>query len=254
MTHFNEIKSAVRELFYVFRRIDPNYLSAISKSVDAVLGKDNFNLEEIVHGGRIFTSFEDLKTTLIRQLEEEVNLVVDIGEHHSLVDNKDHIDWYREKKASEKIKFNFWNRYRKYLINAKGWAENTVDDIDTTTDDIIEKLEDPTISNRPFDRRGLVVGYVQSGKTANFMGVINKAIDSGYRVIVVLAGIHNNLRYQTQERIDEEVIGRDSSPKATEIEKQMGMGVTTLPNSPYHPVTTFTIRDEKGDFNKKFAK
>lgn len=254
MTHFNEIKSAVRELFYVFRKINPDYISAINQSVNAVLGEGNFKIEDIVHGGKIFTSFEELKSVLIKQLEEEVNLVVDIGEHHSLVDNKDHIDWYREKKASENIKFNFWNRYRKYLINAKGWAENTVDDIDTTTDDIIEKLEDPTISNRSFDRRGLVVGYVQSGKTANFMGVINKAIDSGYRVIVVLAGIHNNLRYQTQERIDEEVIGRDSSPKATEMEKQMGMGVTTLPNSPYYPVTTFTIRDEKGDFNKKFAK
>ena len=50
----------------------------------------------------------------------------------------------------------------------------------------------------------MVVGYVQSGKTANYIGLINKALDAGYKYIIVLAGIHNNLRSQTQSRIDEE--------------------------------------------------
>ena len=61
----------------------------------------------------------------------------------------------------------------------------------------------------PWDRRGMVVGHVQSGKTANYTGLICKAADAGYKLIVVIAGVHNNLRSQTQRRIDEGFVGRD---------------------------------------------
>ena len=76
---------------------------------------------------------------------------------------------------------------------------------------ILGLLQDPT-SDGVWNRRGLVIGHVQSGKTANYMGVIAKAADAGYRFIIVIAGIHNNLRKQTQERIDEGFIGRSSDP------------------------------------------
>ena len=244
MTHFNEIKSAVRDLFNVFRNLAPDYIAAINMATDAVLIKE-ITVESIIPGERVFTDIAGLRELLIRELEEEVNQIVIPGSHSSLVDVKGHIDWYREKKAADNISFLFWNRYRKYLTHIKGWADNTVNSIDIATDEIIEYLEDPTVLNRPFDRRGLVVGYVQSGKTANFMGLVNKAIDSDYRVIIILAGIHNNLRSQTQERIDEEVIGRDTDETADKL-----IGVTTLPGTQYYPVTTFTSR--KADFNKRF--
>ncbi|MDF2789105.1 MAG: endonuclease [Neobacillus sp.] len=62
-------------------------------------------------------------------------------------------------------------------------------------------------SMEPFDKRGIVLGFVQSGKTANFTGLINKAYDVGYKLIIVLSGIHNDLRAQTQIRLNQEVIG-----------------------------------------------
>ena len=68
----------------------------------------------------------------------------------------------------------------------------------------MELLEDPN-RDGPWDVRGLVVGGVQAGKTSNFIGLINKAYDAGYKCVIVLSGLHNNLRKQTQERIDQGV-------------------------------------------------
>ena len=71
-------------------------------------------------------------------------------------------------------------------------------------------LADP--ARKKFDFKGMVVGYVQSGKTANFTGLIAKAADAGYRLIVVFSGIHNNLREQTQVRLDKELTGVQDFP------------------------------------------
>lgn len=103
----------------------------------------------------------------------------------------------------------FWTRYREYLTKVKNWPIEAVQAIDTTTNEIMSSLGNP-LSSESFDKRGLVLGYVQSGKTANFTGLINKAYDVGYKLIIVLSGIHNDLRAQTQIRLDEEVIGRRS--------------------------------------------
>ena len=70
-------------------------------------------------------------------------------------------------------------------------------------------LDDPK-RDGSWDRRGLVVGEVQSGKTANYTGLICKAADAGYKLIIVLAGMFNDLRAQTQQRLDEGFIGYDS--------------------------------------------
>ena len=71
-----------------------------------------------------------------------------------------------------------------------------------TTDKILGFLENPKREGA-WDVRGLVVGSVQSGKTSNFIGLINKAVDAGYKGIIILSGLHNNLRKQTQDRIDD---------------------------------------------------
>ncbi|MCY4187678.1 MAG: hypothetical protein OXD30_04265, partial [Bryobacterales bacterium] len=78
------------------------------------------------------------------------------------------------------------------------------------TDRILALLENPAKAGQ-WDRRGMVMGHVQSGKTANYTGLVCKAADAGYKVIVIIAGIHNNLRNQTQRRIDEGFIGRAST-------------------------------------------
>ena len=108
---------------------------------------------------------------------------------------------------------------------------------------IVGHLQDPT-SEGDWDRRGLVIGHVQSGKTANYMGVIARAADTGYKFIIVIAGIHNNLRKQTQERIDEGFVGRSSEPG-----NRVDVGVGINRDYPY-PAALTNIHH---DFNKNTA-
>ncbi|MFF0135872.1 Z1 domain-containing protein [Streptomyces sp. NPDC005227] len=102
----------------------------------------------------------------------------------------------------------YWPAYRAYL-ESKRWEPDAVAGLDVATDTVVERLADPT-QGLPYQSKGLVVGYVQSGKTANFAGVIAKAVDAGYRLVIVLGGTLNMLRAQTQRRIDMELVGREN--------------------------------------------
>lgn len=129
----------------------------------------------------------------------------------------------------------YWTRYRQYLTKMKDWPMESVQAIDETTNEVLKSLGNPKESI-PFDKRGLVLGFVQSGKTANFTGLINKAYDVGYKLIIVLSGIHNDLRTQTQIRLNEEVIGTD--------EKGSPIGVAKIyENDPYHIISSWTTID-----------
>ncbi|MET8310918.1 Z1 domain-containing protein [Micromonospora sp. NPDC005173] len=100
----------------------------------------------------------------------------------------------------------YWPRLREWLLLEKGRSESTIDALDTSTDKILSMLEDPRPSGPSgFQVRGLVIGYVQSGKTANFSALIAKAYDAGYRIVIVLSGLHNSLRRQTQLRLEDEL-------------------------------------------------
>ena len=112
--------------------------------------------------------------------------------------------WYTEERRRES---NFyWTSYSDYLMDQKGWLPDSIADLNTATTRVVERLSDPYA---PVARqaKGLVVGYVQSGKTANFTGVIAKAIDAGYRLIIVMTGTIDLLREQTQRRLDMELVG-----------------------------------------------
>lgn len=114
--------------------------------------------------------------------------------------------WLPARRAS--VDEYYWRRYRSYLQQG-GFPPKILGTMDKDTDRITGLLEDPLKTGR-WKRRGLVVGHVQSGKTANYIGVISKAADHGYKFIVLLAGTQNNLRRQTQERLEEGFIGIDS--------------------------------------------
>jgi len=103
----------------------------------------------------------------------------------------------------------YWPAYRKLLVEGKKWPEEAVSSLDVASDQVVERLADPTRAEA-YQSKGLVVGYVQSGKTANFTAVIAKAIDAGYRLVIVLGGTLNLLRAQTQRRIDMELVGREN--------------------------------------------
>lgn len=114
--------------------------------------------------------------------------------------------WYDEQRRE--INVFYWRSYERYLLYPKQWDSKNVAVLDSTSTEVVSDLRDPLDSDAR-STRGLVVGYVQSGKTANFTGVIAKAIDAGYRLVIVLAGLQNSLRNQTQRRIDKELVGRE---------------------------------------------
>jgi hypothetical protein len=123
-----------------------------------------------------------------------------------VVISKKFVPWYTP--DSPQGKSWYWPAYRDVLIR-KGWPAEAISSLDIASNQVVERLADPT---RPeaYQAKGLVVGYVQSGKTANFTGVIAKAIDAGYRLVIVLGGTLNILRAQTQRRIDMELVGREN--------------------------------------------
>ena len=101
-----------------------------------------------------------------------------------------------------------WKRYRDVLVRKEMDEELVIDVIDNTTTQILCEMANPN-KLEDFQTYGLVLGYVQSGKTANYSGLIAKAVDAGYDLIIILAGLHNNLRLQTQHRLDRELTGVD---------------------------------------------
>jgi len=135
--------------------------------------------------------------------EIETRLVVTVGRPTTLTDEQGHVPWYFGQRKEGR---RFFRRYADFLRQDQQWAPAAIEAIDTATDLVMEQLEDPEREGQ-WDRRGLVVGHVQSGKTANYAGLANKAADAGYKLIIVLAGMHNVLRQQTQRRLDRDVLG-----------------------------------------------
>jgi hypothetical protein len=112
-------------------------------------------------------------------------------------------EWYAGPTSSDR----YWPKLRAYLSSVLKRDDETVRSIDRTSSEIVSLFANP--SQAQFRGRGLVVGYVQSGKTANMTAVIAKAADAGYRFVIVLAGLTNSLRYQTQTRLAKDLFNRD---------------------------------------------
>lgn len=100
-----------------------------------------------------------------------------------------------------------WNAYRTHL-KQKGWGEDAINSIDRASTKITNELLCPN-GSREAQFQGLVLGYVQSGKTASMAATIAKAADSGYRMVIVLAGMTNVLRQQTQIRLLSDVVNHN---------------------------------------------
>jgi Z1 domain len=179
---------------------------------------------------------------LVAQLMHEANVYV--PDATLMDDPADHIEWLPSRRGS--IEWRFWSRYKEFLEQGRNLPEPVVSSLDKLTDDILGKLEQPE-RNPPWDCRGMVVGSVQSGKTANYCGLICKAMDAGYRLIVVLAGMHNNLRSQTQYRLDEGVLGRDSQKDRQLDQASSLIGVGKLFGQ-LLAVHTLTSSLDDGDF------
>ena len=198
-------------------------------------------------------SNEDLdEEWLFRRLESIHS--VRIGTADILDDVMDHIEWFNPSTGEglkRRIDWHFWIHYSDYLTLAKGWPKRLIQSIDQLSNQIFSRLEDPERTG-PWDRRGMVMGSVQSGKTANYTALITKATDAGYKLVIVLAGVHDSLRSQTQMRLNEEFLGYDMDKvqKLTGGEKKIG--VRTMFQE-HNPVYTLTSSNQKGDFSKSVA-
>lgn len=138
----------------------------------------------------------------------------------------------------------YWKRYKNFLLRDKKWSGAAVRSIEKDTEAILDLMANPQ-QESGFERRGLVVASVQSGKTANYTGLICRAADVGYRIIIVMAGVYNDLRNQTQARLEEGFTGFDIV--GGQSIKQVGVGKT---DSSRRPVS---CTSREADFNKSRA-
>ena len=135
----------------------------------------------------------------------------------------------------------YWERYQTYLLVKKGMQLEHVRSLDSITSAIVDHLENPNKAGQ-WTRRGMVVGQVQSGKTANYIGVVCKAADCGYRLIVIMAGTLNALRNQTQYRVDEGFIGKATAGKNKG--EKIGVGLDQTEAALHIPThLTTSVRD-----------
>ncbi len=184
----------------------------------------------------------------------EMNFATLIGNATSLhtEDRDDHPEapWVSQRAAREELTWAFWSRYRIHLLN-EGRPEPVVSRLDQTTTEILDSMMPPD-TDGAWDQRGLVVGHIQSGKTANYIGLICKAVDAGYKVVIVLAGMHNSLRTQTQIRLEEGFLGYRTIDE--DINSRESTGVGLLPIQILQIADTITTRGEHGDFRTAVAR
>lgn len=140
---------------------------------------------------------------VIKKLQSALDVAMDTG----VVIEKEYEPWLNARK--DQINFYYWNRYALYLEQDMMRSSGIIASIDKVSDKIVDLAGDPTAKG-VLHRRGLIIGDVQSGKTANYIAIMNKAADVGYKVIILLTGTVESLRRQTQERVDEGFIGRSS--------------------------------------------
>ena len=182
------------------------------------------------------------REVVIDELVRRFSMVM--GRDGTLRNDDDHVAWLDAERTRD---WRLWQRYREY--QERGLPMAAVEALHVSTSSILGMLEDPRREGA-WDRRGLVVGHVQSGKTASYTGLVCKAADAGYKIIIVLAGLHNNLRSQTQVRLDEGFLGFETAPTGADMPL---VGVGLIDNDPAIRPNFATNRTERGDFSTRVA-
>lgn len=187
---------------------------------------------------------DDTFANLLAQLQEMITVEMNF-DGGVITGEKDYHHWLSADKAN--IEWNFWNAYKRYLEEEKHWPSQVVQSLDEAGDAIVDLAGDPR-QEEGFLRKGLVIGDVQSGKTATYTAVLNKAVDAGYKVCIVLAGMQEDLRRQTQSRLDAEFVGYRSSEASCNSaqgyrREKIGVGFKKASSKYYAVQNTSTIRD-----------
>jgi Z1 domain len=216
----------------------------IENSVLVSLPHDKAPQEQQIHDlasrlRNVFPVSDDEFAEIVRRLHAKLAIIMDTG--IALV-GEDHAPWLSARKPT--IDPYFADRFSKYL-HKRGLPPRVLSTMDRVTDEILDLLGDPERSGA-WARRGLVVGDVQSGKTATYTSICCKAGDAGYRLIILLTGTLESLRRQTQERLDEGFVGLDSSGELSQIRKSRAVGVGLV--DARKSAGVFTSRDR--DFSR----
>ena len=199
---------------------------------------------------RMGIPISESRELLIRKVEELFTIRQD--EWKSIVKEDENNPWLSDKRAKINFSNGFWGNYQQYLEEEKNFAPDVIKKLDRLTDSILDNLFDPT-EKISINKKGLVVGQVQSGKTANYTGLICKAADAGFGLIIVMAGIHNNLRSQTQLRIDESFLGFDTQHTRAFNQQSIKIGVGKPGFGKTNVAHSLTSSLEKGDFTQGAA-
>lgn len=185
---------------------------------------------------------------LAKDLETRFNVWV--GQETVLQDVRGHEAWLPDRRSQ--IPWRFWKRYERYMEEDEGWPPQAVTRLGQLTDSILEKLEAPDRTG-PWDRRGMVVGNVQSGKTSNYIALICKAVDAGYKLVIILAGMHKNLRSQTQLRVDQGFLGFDTQRNRAFDQNNLRIGAGALAGAEFLLAHSLTSSADGGDFSSNVA-
>jgi len=182
----------------------------------------------------VFPVDAEVKQAILRQVLARRLVRMDTG--YALAE--DHTPWVNARRPD--IDPFYWTRFK--LMLQKEWAPNVVTAMDRTTDDILDLMGNPS-NQDTWKRRGLVLGDVQSGKTATYSSLICKAADAGYGFVVLLTGTIENLRRQTQERLDTGFVGFDSSELLKRNGRSLRVGVGLLDGRRHATVFTSSMSD-----------
>lgn len=179
-------------------------LSAFEGMLAGQVGRQGAAAEAEVLG-RVETMVPGFGVAYARHLAEQRDIVDTIRFGSMVKKDGGYTSWYSGPRTAK----GEWPAYKGVLQSKL--TESSVDGIDLSTSRILSRCANP---KEPGDRRkGLVIGHVQSGKTANYAGLIAKAVDAGYRIVIVLAGMYTNLRAQTQLRLEADLNVNDASDK-----------------------------------------
>jgi len=225
-----------KDLTFYFLREDNCVDSATEEQIDSAIDKVL----------KIYTTVD--RNELKRHIEAEFKIWID--DFRIIEKAEARKPWLKNKSAS--INWKFWNRYKWYLEEKKKLPFTSLDSINKLTDRTLDALFDPK-EKTVIDKRGMVVGQVQSGKTANYTGLICKAVDAGYKFIIILAGMYKNLRSQTQLRIDEGFLGFDTQHQRAFQRNNIWIGVGELQENRGIVAHSLTSSMDSGDFNKNAA-
>ena len=237
---FSDAESLVDQVMALFNGTDMPSRVQVEETVDGFL-----RLPMARH-------LADRREWVIDEVLRRTDVSIDAAK--VLENNEQHEPWLEELDQDD---WRLWRRLKTYLQFEEGIPPQVVGELDASTTKTLARLESPRREGK-WDRRGMVVGHVQSGKTTHYTALAAKALDAGYRIVVVLAGMHNNLRSQTHGRIDRDLTGRNSRTAQTGAEQWAPIGVQALQrrrgwDGPAFAIQTSTTADDKGDFNAKQA-